>query len=176
MIARVLLFVVIVASTSACTMGATNVWEGQVGEVPAESKPCLERVTMDYSTWAVPEVVEKLRPQEPEYRAAICRGFNDQLASGDAASDRRALPITITVTDINPGSRAKRYWVGFGAGKGYINAKITVGTLGTFMIRQAVVGGAFGGSFETNCEELGEATAHHVTLLIRGEKTPAKKR
>ncbi len=130
---------------------------------------------MNSSSWTSSEVADKFRPSETEYLAAIRKGCEVRMGKGNAGDLTSALPITIKITDINPGSQAARWFVGFGAGKGFINAEVRVGSRGTFKIRQAIVGGAFGGSFKTNCAELGEAAAHHVSRLVRGQETPAAK-
>ncbi len=81
-------------------------------------------------------------------------------------------------TQIDPGSRAKRYW-GFGAGKSGLEVRGTVKNgkgelLAEFTQKRIVVMGEFGGSYipkmRKDCESLGEDIARFLSAWAKGEK------
>ncbi len=81
-------------------------------------------------------------------------------------------------TQIDPGSRGKRYW-GFGAGKSGLEVGGTVKNgkgelLAEFTQKRIVVMGEFGGSYipkmRKDCESLGEDIARFLSAWAKGEK------
>ena len=77
----------------------------------------------------------------------------------------------IAVVDWDPGSRAARYFIGFGSGRGHMTVSVTVTAADgspaiTGQVEGWVKGGAFGGSSNTSAEQVGRAIAE---AIISGE-------
>jgi hypothetical protein len=98
--------------------------------------------------------------------------------SGTLATDDSKVIIEGTFTKIDPGSRAKRYFVGFGAGKSTIEVKGTVKTGGGRMLatftqrRLGVMGNAGGdslGKLKADCENIGEDLAKFFSAWGKGQ-------
>jgi len=98
----------------------------------------------------------------------------------DEAGDlpANALVIEGRFTQINPGSKAKRYWGGFGAGKSGLEVQGTVRNakgdlLAEFTQKRIVVMGVFGGSYlpkmRKDCESIGEDIARFLSAYAKGE-------
>jgi len=93
----------------------------------------------------------------------------------DSASPEKTLLLRGKVADIHPGSRAARYWGGFGAGAAWvkINGEIVDAKTASVLLRfeQQRVGsmGAFGGSYDgllTDCVvEIGRDIGRLLTLF-----------
>jgi len=90
-----------------------------------------------------------------------------------------ALVVEGRFTEIDPGSKAKRYWAGFGAGKSGLAVEGTVKNakgelLAEFTHKRVVVMGAFGGEYipkmRKDCESLGEDIAKFLSAWAKGEK------
>lgn len=89
-----------------------------------------------------------------------------------------ALVVEGEFTKIDPGSKAKRYWGGFGAGKSGTEIKGAVRNaageiLAEFRQQRIAVMGAFGGDYEakmrSDCKSLGEDIAHFLSSWAKGE-------
>lgn len=112
--------------------------------------------------------------ESPEYLAGGLNGLLDQKVYllGDDKEPKKAgvLLIRAKVTVMDPGSRAARYWVGFGAGaaRTEIEAEIidtkTGETLLRFTQQRRSGVGAYGGDYEElmqrNLNTIGEDVAH----------------
>ena len=97
-------------------------------------------------------------------------------SGGEVPADAIVIEGRFTVLD--PGSRAKRYFAGFGAGKGIIEIEGTVEsaggeTLAEFAHRRVAVMGVGGGDYErkmrADCERLGEDLAEFLDTWSRGK-------
>jgi uncharacterized protein DUF4410 len=97
------------------------------------------------------------------------------ISSGEAAAD--ALVIEGKFTTIDPGSRAKRYFVGFGAGKSVVEVSGTV-KMGDKIVatfkqkRLGVMGNAGGDSLDKlskDTRKIGEDIAAFVSRWTKGE-------
>ncbi|MEZ5330774.1 MAG: DUF4410 domain-containing protein [Thermoanaerobaculia bacterium] len=89
-----------------------------------------------------------------------------------------ALVIEGRFTTLNPGSKAKRYFAGFGAGKGVmeIEGRVTNAdgdVLAEFRQKRLTVMGVFGGDYESkmraDCERFGDDVASFLRAWARGE-------
>ena len=90
-----------------------------------------------------------------------------------------ALVVEGSFTTINPGSRAKRYFAGFGAGKSEIEVTGTLkdaagATIATFRQKRVGAMGMGGGDsldkMKSDCENIGEDIAKFLSRWAKGEK------
>lgn len=97
--------------------------------------------------------------------------------SGDPLPDN-ALVVEGRFTTLNPGSKAKRYFAGFGAGKGVMEIEGRVSTptgevLAEFRQKRLTVIGVFGGDYEkkmrADSERFGEDITSFLRDWVRGE-------
>jgi hypothetical protein len=128
---------------------------------------------MTFEEWGSPEAVNLYRPVEAEAVQLIRDGFRAQLDKEILGEDPARLSVRMEITDLHPGSRGLRLWFGFGAGRGYVNARVIVGRQ-SFMIRRLIYSGSGGGDFNDCLKALGAETCHHVARLIRGDETQAR--
>jgi len=112
--------------------------------------------------------------EEGSFKAASVAGGDP--ASADAGA---TLIIEGEFTELDPGSRAKRYFVGFGAGKAAVAVSGTVkdekGTLlATFKQRRVATMGAAGGDsvkkMTDDCKSIGEDIAKFLSAWAKGKK------
>jgi hypothetical protein len=93
--------------------------------------------------------------------------FQEVLGAADtpANADRPTLQLSGTVTKYKPGSRAKRYFVGFGAGQTKVVAhvKFVDKASGKILLERDVDGkiaiGVFGGDSKTSLKDVGKEIA-----------------
>ncbi len=78
------------------------------------------------------------------------------------------LRIDVRINELDPGSKAARYWVGFGAGTGKVSATVTVGTHGTFTVAGKLSGGWFGGEMDSVMKKLGKDAGVEVARVVKG--------
>ncbi len=107
------------------------------------------------------------------------KGFSDvRLASADDAPDG-AVVIQGRFTILDPGSKAKRYWAGFGAGKGSVEVEGSVKTasgdlLAKFRQKRITVMGVVGGNYRkkmtSDCKSIGEDIADFLHRWSEGMK------
>lgn len=98
-------------------------------------------------------------------------------AAGDAAS-ADGLVVEGKFIEMDPGSRAKRYFVGFGAGKSGVTVKGTLRSgdkvLATFSQRRIGAMGAFGGDsmakLRADSKDIGEDIAKFLNAWSTGKK------
>ena len=90
-----------------------------------------------------------------------------------------AIVVEGAFTELDPGSKAKRYWAGFGAGKGAIAVEGTVrdaagNVLAEFRQRRLTVMGVFGGDYESkmqaDLDNIGEDIAKFLHHWTTGKK------
>lgn len=124
----------------------------------------LGQVRFDYAQWTNRD--EKDVATAKQHEATWAKALGDAFL---ARANRRGLggtegraAVDITIIDLEPGSRAARYFVGFGAGSGLIAAKVDVAGHGSFRMNGKITGGAWGGNFVGVMEELGESIADHL--------------
>lgn len=105
-------------------------------------------------------------------------GFKGAQVGGDNAGDD-ALIVEGEFTELDPGSRAKRYFVGFGAGKAAVAVAGTVkdakGTLlANFKQRRVASMGVAGGDsvkkMTDDCKSIGEDIAKFLSAWAKGKK------
>jgi Domain of unknown function (DUF4410) len=105
-------------------------------------------------------------------------GFKGAQVGGDGAGDD-ALIVEGEFTELDPGSRAKRYFVGFGAGKAAVAVTGTVkdakGTLlANFKQRRVASMGVAGGDsvkkMTDDCKSIGEDIAKFLSAWAKGKK------
>ncbi len=96
----------------------------------------------------------------------------------DAAKAKADILVEGRFTILDPGNRAKRYMVGFGAGKGRTEIEGTVKTasgevLAEFRHKRLVVMGAGGGNYvrkmRADCERFGEDIAEFLDAWVKGK-------
>jgi hypothetical protein len=103
------------------------------------------------------------------------------VAGNDAASYDAATTLIVEgqFTELDPGSRAKRYFVGFGAGKTAVTVTGTVkdgsgALLATFKQRRVGTMGAAGGDsikkMTGDCKSIGEDIAKFLSAWAKGKK------
>lgn len=122
-------------------------------------------VNFDYASWTTTkeEVMSLVRERRREWERALQDAFLAEAnARGLGGGERQRVRVDITIDDLDPGSRAARYWLGMGAGEGFVCATAHVRGHGEFRMRAAVIGGMWGGDFESAMAELGEAMAGHL--------------
>ena len=105
--------------------------------------------------------VKKARESEAEWAKAIGDAFAERVA-GKFPGGGEPVKVDIAVIDLDPGSKAARFWVGYGAGTGMIVADVTVAGHGSFRISGKITGGWFGGSFLGILRKLGREIADHL--------------
>ena len=92
----------------------------------------------------------------------------------------RSIVLSGTVSEVNKGSEAERFWVGMGAGQARIQGKFEIKdaagqSLTRFTARRSYLGGlGIGGAGMINMDELasrlGETVAETVTKWLQGQK------
>jgi uncharacterized protein DUF4410 len=100
-----------------------------------------------------PDFLEKFAKELPN-QLAKTKKFKQVLSQGETPADRTSptLRMTGTLVEFNPGSRAKRYFGGYGAGaaEAVAHIKLTDETTGEVVFERDITGkmssGAFGGS------------------------------
>jgi hypothetical protein len=107
-------------------------------------------------------------------------GFKGANVAGSEAGDAAStLVVEGTFTELDPGSRAKRYFVGFGAGKAAVGVSGTVkdgnGTLlATFKQRRVASMGMAGGDsvkkMTDDCKSIGDDIAKFLSAWAKGKK------
>lgn len=112
-------------------------------------------------------------------RLAQLGSFSDVrvLEEGEAAP-AEAIVVSGAFTQLDPGNRAKRYWVGFGAGKSGVEVEGRVErggeTLAEFRQKRIAVMGVTGGSSEkklaADCENIGEDIAEFLHAWVSGKR------
>jgi len=109
--------------------------------------------------------------------AGSFKGAN--VAGSEAGDAANTLVVEGTFTEMDPGSRAKRYFVGFGAGKAAVAVSGTVkdgnGTLlATFKQRRVGAMGVAGGDsvkkMTDDCKSIGEDIAKFLSAWAKGKK------
>lgn len=115
------------------------------------------------------ELVKAIRMEGP---------FEQVASASEAAVPENALIIEGKFTTIDPGSRAKRYWAGFGAGKGSWVIRGTIkdtsgNLLAEFEQKRITVVGVFGGNpikkLRADCERLGDDLASFLNAWATGK-------
>jgi hypothetical protein len=105
--------------------------------------------------------------------------FKDVSILDDAAVPENAIVLSGKFTEVDPGSRAKRYFVGFGSGKSGVTVEGSVSdakgaTLVTFQQRRVGVMGAFGGDslkkLTADTKDIGEDLAKFLNAWATDKK------
>jgi hypothetical protein len=155
----------------------------------AEKPPAAMRVVMKpFSTAGVEGDSEETKKMKVDAPPMLATQFATKLkalgpytdvAQSDAAAPADALVVDGKFTEIDPGSRAKRYLVGFGAGKSGVSVAGTVksgsGTLlAEFEQRRIGAMGAFGGDsmgkLTSDTKDIGEDIAKFLSAWAKGGK------
>jgi Domain of unknown function (DUF4410) len=106
-------------------------------------------------------------------------GYKTVEVASSAAAGSDALIVEGQFTHLDPGSRAKRYWVGFGAGKAVVAVAGTVKdgsgkVLATFKQRRIATGGWGGGDsikkMTSDCGAIGKDLAKFLSAWAKGKK------
>lgn len=194
---------IVIAATLTPPSGAQVIEDGVLdwidlrGSLPAGAAIVVERfdaANADLGTGAdggkekVADIARQMQDQGPGLLAAAMvaelksLGFADvRLGDGSAASPGSVV-IRGEFTLLNPGSRAKRYWAGFGAGKGSVEVEGSVTlaggeTLASFRQKRLTVMGVAGGNYEkkmtSDCQSIGEDIAKFLHAWSTGK--PLKK-
>lgn len=137
---------------------SASVTENRLQALPADAKVMLASVVMD---------TEKEVNSEAKWIEAIRHGFESE--AGEQGIAGGPIPVEMRVTRCYPGSKAQRYWIGFGAGTGHLNATVTLPGHGDLQVKGSVGGGFWGGEFEDVCEAAGRAVARAIGEA-RGKK------
>jgi Domain of unknown function (DUF4410) len=107
------------------------------------------------------------------------KGGSFATADAPAAADANTLIVEGEFTELDPGSRAKRYFVGFGAGKSAVAVKGTIKDgsgklLATFSQRRVGTMGVAGGDsikkMTGDCKSIGEDIAKFLSAWAKGKK------
>jgi hypothetical protein len=131
---------------------SASVSENRLDVLPADAKVTLASVVMDTQG----EV-----KAESDWIEAIKAGFQNE--AEDLGIAGGTIPVEFRITRCHPGSKSQRFWVGFGAGKGYLESTVSVAGHGELQIEGSVSGGVFdGGSFGSVCEKAGRAAARAI--------------
>jgi len=131
---------------------SAEVTENRLGPLPADAKVILASVVIDTQG----EV-----KSESDWIEAIQKGFRDE--AEDLGIAGGPIPVEIRVTRCDPGSKAERFWVGFGAGAGHLESTVFVSGHGELVVVGSVSDGFLdGGSFGSVCEKAGRAAARAI--------------
>jgi hypothetical protein len=124
----------------------------------------LGMVRLDYSQWSKQDgkVLDKAKEHEAGWTRALGDAFLARANKRGLGNGTDRARVDITIVDLDPGSQAARYFVGFGAGTGKISALVDVAGHGSFRMNAKITGGAWGGSFEGVLKELGASAADHL--------------
>jgi len=143
------LFVLFCTLATACA--SARVSENRLSGVPADGRVGTPILVMD-----------TLEPvaSDAKWLDEIKRGFEEE--AEDLGIQGGQIPVEIRVTCCRPGSKALRYWIGFGAGTGSLAAKAGLLGHGELEIVGSVSFGLFGGDFDTVCEKAGRAVAQAI--------------
>ena len=109
---------------------------------------------------AEPSVLAALDPEQRTRLDRFLRGLPERLAAawkargGPDVGAERVLGVELRVVKVDPGDRTLRWAVGFGAGKGTLEARVIFRepegpVLASGLARGTISGGVFGGTFET---------------------------
>ena len=125
-------------------------------------------VRFDYEQWTKTEEknLEEARKHEAEWSRALRDAFLAEATGRGLGQGAERSRVDITVTDLNPGSRAARFWVGMGAGAGNVSATAKIDGHGEVSMRAKIIGGSWGGDFTATFEELGEAIAERIAERV----------
>lgn len=99
-------------------------------------------------------------------RSALEGALRDGGVSTASGSE---LTVDVLVTELDPGSKAARYWVGFGAGTGKVSATVTVGAHGSFVVAGKLSGGWFGGEMDGVMKKLGRDAGVELAKVVKGK-------
>lgn len=135
----------------------------------------LGTVRFDYAAWTNTNAkdLDTAKENEAEWSQRLGTAFQAEATKlGIAGAGENAAKVDITITDLDPGSRAKRMWVGFGAGTGRIRSQVEVGGHGSFQLDGQIKGGAWGGDFGHVLDALGTNIAKHLAQRV-GKPTAA---
>jgi hypothetical protein len=111
----------------------------------------LTSVTFDYAKWKNQdaEFIGKMKSEEARWRELITTHFDKQVvASGLAGGTGAEIFVKFSIIDLDPGSQAMRYFIGFGAGRGAVRAMVDAGSKGSLIASGSISVGVFGGSFD----------------------------
>lgn len=123
----------------------------------------LAEVAFAYDSWSNQdaEFLAKMKTFAPRWTAQLTSAF-EEAARSAGILDAAGVPVTVTITDLNPGSQAARYFLGgFGVGKGQILARAS-SAKGEITAGGELTGGAFGGEFDSILRALGEDLAEAI--------------
>ncbi len=164
-------------------------------EKPAQGLPVLIRLfdssKADLGTGAEGgkesrvQAAKKIQAEGPRLLAESFAAKSKKLGSfsdvhiGDGSEiPANALVVEGEFTRLDPGSRAKRYWGGFGAGKSGVEVKGRIvkasgEVLAEFAQKRIAVMGAFGGDYDrklaSDCRSIGEDIADFLDAWARGK-------
>lgn len=143
------------ALLAACASGTTTVLEpaARGAQAPAET---LRLVSVEDSV-----------PGHQEFKQAFAAELRERLIDDGRFSEGGDLIVEYRVVQLDEGSRALRYVVGFGAGKGaliievrYLNAEGE--ELGRIHVGGEISGGLFGGGFSAAVDEAAREAAEYT--------------
>lgn len=134
-------------------------------------------------TGGKPKRVEAAKRIQQEGPGILSKAFVaklSQLGSFKEVSSEGEADIVVSgqFTILDPGSRAKRYWAGFGAGQGRMEIQGTVRDssgklLATFRHKRLTIlgfgGGEYNRKFEADSERLGEDIAEFLDAWVTGK-------
>jgi hypothetical protein len=143
---------------------SSNLMEDRLTEPAAITAVELGTVRFDYAKWTTQDAdqIATARKHEAEWSKALGEAFVARAQRRGLGGDGPRSRIDVTITDLDPGSRSARMWVGFGAGSGRITAEAQVAEHGSFRMSSKISGGAWGGNFAGVMEELGASLAEHI--------------
>lgn len=166
----------------ATTPGTYHDWNGDIDELtivqPFNAASYSAIAVESFETAGVPlpnpkdntygAVQSALRMIKPAFMAGLAEKAQRKIGAGAAGA--RTLIVRARLTKLDPGSRAARYWAGFGAGavkiemRGEILDASSKKTLVRFRQERRSAFGAFGGGYE----ELFTRTARQIGEDIGG--------
>ena len=133
--------------------------------VPPGAVVTLSEVHFDYDAWTNTdeEDMTEVKGKEAGWRAIIERAFRERAQDLDLeGGDGPNVSVELRIIDLDQGSQAARYWIGFGAGSGSLKATVNAGEYGSCEAEGRISGGSFGGDFDGVLENLGEAVAEAI--------------
>jgi len=141
---------------------STKTTEDHLEGLPADAKfaPGLVSVAGGAYSKLPAEKASKAQMEESKWIQDLRQAFEKKTESLGIAGGMTG--VDIRITEIDPGSRAARYWAGFGAGSGHITAIVTVGRFGDLTIKGTLSGGFYGGDMGSVFKSLGQKVASEL--------------
>ena len=101
-----------------------------------------------------------MRESEADWRGVIKRSYDSSAEHhGIDRGEGPEVSVQIRIKNLDSGSQALRYFLGFGAGSASVTAEAEAGEYGSMRAEGSISAGFFGGKFDGLLFDLGRAIA-----------------